>query len=127
MKRKNFMLTAAAAAVLGAFNPAFAQDSSTSTGVSNTDVNAGANTSPGVNVGSGDQNASTNEAGSSAQGSTSGDASVTASNEEDEERHSQGKARGHDEERAKGLDRADQAAGEQDEHGRDIARERQGG
>jgi hypothetical protein len=71
MRRKHFMLTVAAAAVLGAFNPAFAQDSrdlsvnaspnvgvDANVGIGNTDINAGANISPGVNVGSGDQSVS---------------------------------------------------------------------
>jgi hypothetical protein len=56
----------------------------------------------------------TTQADSSAQGSASG-----------EVHH--GKARGHDEERLTGLDRADQVAGEHGQHGRDNARERQGG
>jgi hypothetical protein len=65
MKRKNLMLTVAAAAVLGAFNPAFAGGDSayhkdSSVGASaDTDITAGANISPGVNVGSsGDQSVS---------------------------------------------------------------------
>lgn len=71
MKRKNFVLAAVAAAVLGAFNPVLAggdksaQDRNADVGVDasasigNTDINAGASVSPGVNVGSsGDQSVS---------------------------------------------------------------------
>jgi hypothetical protein len=57
MTRKRLFLTASAAAVLAAFNPAFAQDSGVNVnanpnlgvdanvGITNTDINAGANIS----------------------------------------------------------------------------------
>ena len=55
--------------------------------------------------------------------SAGGTASAGASDEEER----QGKARGHDPDRAKGLDRADEAAGSHGQHGRDNARQKQGG
>jgi hypothetical protein len=55
MKRKNLMLTVAAVAVLGAFNPAFAGGDS----AYQKDSSADASISPGVNAGSsGDQSVS---------------------------------------------------------------------
>jgi hypothetical protein len=153
MRGKNFMFSVAAAAVLAAFNPALAQDSSTLNVSPNVGVDA--NVSPGVNVGSGDQSVSSSVSanqqstdigssvtgqasgstsaeaqtgstgsGASAQGSASGDAAISASGE-DKERH--GRARGHDPDKLTGLDRADQAAGEHGQKGRDTAREKQGG
>ena len=81
MKRKNLVLAAVAAAVLGAFNPVLAggdksaRDMNADVGVDasasigSTDINAGANVNPGVNVGSsGDQSVSS---GLSASESTS--------------------------------------------------------
>lgn len=129
MTRKKFMLSVAAAAVLGAFNPALAQDSST--------LNVSPNVGVDANVGTTDQSSVSGQAsgsasadaqtgatssGASAQGSASGDASISASGE-DKERH--GKARGHDPDKLTGLDRADQAAGEHGQQGRDNAREKQ--
>src|SRR5260221_11929193 len=48
MRVRNFAVSLTAAAVMGAFGPAFAQ-------TTNVDPNAGANVSPGVNLGSGSQ------------------------------------------------------------------------
>jgi hypothetical protein len=62
------------------------------------------------------------QSSASSGGSTSSDAAVASS---DKEKH--GKARGHDEDKLTGLDRADQVAGEHGKHGRDNAREKQGG
>lgn len=132
MRRKNFMLTVAAAAVLGAFNPALAQDSSTysvnpnvgvdaKVGIGNTDQ--GAATGQASGSGSAEAQAGTTGSGASAEGSASGDASISASNEDEERR---GKARGHDPDKLTGLDRADQVAGEHGRQGRDNAREKQG-
>jgi hypothetical protein len=157
MRRKNFVLSAAAAAVLAAFNPG---------------VNAGANISPGVNVGSGDQSMSSSasanqsstdinssstidQSASSSQSSgvgfghsdmqlggitnpnvglgATGDQSASSSTTANQSSTDMGSsstmnqsARGHDENRAKGLDRADQVAGDHGRHGRDNAREKQG-
>ena len=67
--------------------------------------------------------ASTGETESSA--AAGGTASGEASYEKDRQKH--GKARGHDEDKKTGLDRADEVAGEKGQHGRDNARAKQGG
>jgi hypothetical protein len=126
-------------------------------GISKTDVNAGANISPGVNLGSGDQSVSSSvganqsstdinssstiqQSASSSQSSGAGfghsdmqlggnvgsSAEGMARSEASADHPGRGHARGHDEDRAKGLDRADQVAGDHGRHGRDNAREKQG-
>ena len=141
-----------AVAVMSVFGSAFAQSPSTpsggvnvnpnvgvdaNVGISNTDVNAGANISPGINIGTGDQNTSssvsanqsattTNPSSSNLQSSAAGGSSASsgASSSDDRDRF-QGSNRG-DEGKKRGLDRADQAAGEHGKQGRDNARHKQG-
>ena len=140
MRRKNFVLSIAAAAVLGAFNPVWGQTINANpnvgvdanVGISNTDVNAGANISPGVNVGSGDQSVSSSTTAN--QSSTDVNSSSTISQDAStsqsvsgsgEERERHGKAKGHEDGKLTGLDRADQMAGEHGQYGRENAREKQ--
>ncbi|HET7198362.1 MAG TPA: hypothetical protein VFI86_06820 [Burkholderiales bacterium] len=103
-----FTASLAAAAVLGASGPAFAQSSSTTV---DPDV--------GVNANVGDHDASRTR-GSATSG-------ATAPDEERGEQQGRGHAFGRDrDDKQTGLDRADQAAGEHGRQGRDNARRHQG-
>ena len=112
MRRKDFVLAAAAAAVLAVFNPAIAGDSSYDASRS-----AGVETS--------DQSAS---AGMSADQSSDKADSSTAMDEgtSSDELERYGQARGDEEGKLTGLEQADQVAGEHGQYGRDNAREKQG-
>jgi hypothetical protein len=119
MKRKNLMLTVAAAAVLGVFNPAFAggdssyeKDSSASAGA-NADITAGANVSPGAESSSASPSPDTT-------GATTGDSTAAADLERDRVLESD-----RDSDKLTGLDRADEVAGDHGQQGRDNAREKQ--
>ena len=80
------------------------------------DASAGINTDVNSSQSSGQASAST-------AGSTSAQANTGEMNDEEREKH--GKARGHDEDRKTGLDRADEVAGEHGKQGRDNARAKQ--
>jgi hypothetical protein len=102
MRRKDLILTTAAAAVLAVFNPAFAGDSSYD-----------ASQSAGVE---------TND-----QLVTKADsAKATDDGAPSDELERDGETRIGEEEKLTGLERADQVAGEHGQYGRDNAREKQG-
>ena len=143
MKRKKLVLSIVTAAALSGFGAAHAQTEVTANpnvgadanvGISNTDINAGASASQSSSdIGTSstmDQSASTTQSttssdvtsGMPSDSSASASAGATGS---EEDRHPHGKARGHDPDRAKGLDRADEVAGIHGQHGRDNAREKQ--
>ena len=149
MRRNKLLLSAAAAAVFTAFNPAFAQDS-TSPNV-NVNPNSGdqnvwsglsANQSS-TDIGSSsttDQSASTSQSSttespvsrdsapqapaSTADSAASGSAAPAEGNASSGASVSSGRG---SEDKATGLDRADQVAGEHGKHGRDNARAKQSG
>ena len=112
MRRKDFVLAAAAAAVLAAFNPALAGDSSYD-----------ASRNAGVETNDQSVSASTSADSSSAKADSSTAMDQGAPSDELER---YGQARGEDEDKLTGLERADQVAGEHGQYGRDNAREKQG-
>jgi hypothetical protein len=95
MKRKNLMLTVAAAAVLGAFNPALAGGGK--------DYSAGADANVGADASIGADTKSSTDMSSSGAGSSSGTGTQAGA-------EAQGSASIED--KKTGLDRADQVAGE---------------
>ena len=102
MRRKDFVLAAAAAAVLAVFNPAFAGDSSYD-----------ASRSAGVETN--DQLATKADSAKAMEEGAPSD-----------ELERDGEARVEEEEKLTGLERADQVAEEHGQYGRDNAREKQG-
>jgi hypothetical protein len=118
MKRKNLLLSIGAAAVLGVFNPAFAGDDAKVGAGASADVNANtdqkASTSQSSTVESPVSRDSSPQAAAPSDGSTGANASAGASGSVRPEI-----------DKKKGLDRADQAAGEHGQQGRDNAREKQ--
>ena len=121
MRVRHLAVSITAAAVMGAFGPAFAQTSSTdqsaqpsqpstsASGISNSDVNAGVSANQSATT--------TNPSSTMNQGASD----TTSSSTGDE----QGKARGQQADKKTGLDRADEVAGEHGKQGRDNAREKQ--
>ena len=125
MLGKRFAVSLTAAAALGAFGPAFAESSSTTV-----DSNVGVNANGGVRSSDVDAGANVDGQGSAATSADKDNGSPMsgATSDEDSSKHGRGHAYGHDkEDKATGLDRADQAAGEHGEQGRDNARMHQSG
>jgi hypothetical protein len=127
MKRKNLMLSVAAAAVLGAFNPAFAgggakhgsaDDMSSppraeQSGSSSVEQSSSASQSGSINAEAG--------ADTSASADINRDATVGANVGAGASAQP-----GENPDKLTGLDRADQVAGDHGQQGRDNAREKQG-
>jgi hypothetical protein len=123
---KRFAVSLTAAALMGAFGAAFAQSSGPTV---NANPNAGVDASGGTSASTDTQGAASTDrmhgaaGGADAKANTdqtqSGAAVSGATSSGDRENQRQA----NDNDRAKGLDRADQAAGEHGKQGRDNARE----
>jgi hypothetical protein len=112
MKRKNLMLTAAAAAVLGAFNPAFAGGDAAYEKDSRADSRAPSGASADASA---DPYAEITPSAPDTTGAATGDSTAAADLERDQQQA----------DKLTGLDRADQVAGDSGQQGRDNAREKQ--
>lgn len=123
MRVRHLAVSITAAAAMGAFGPAFAQTTSSQPSTTSQSQSTARSTTHPDSASSGGSypapSASTPNASSQSQGTVSSGASA----ETDDERMRKGK--GLDGDRAKGLDRADQGAGEHGQQGRDNAREKQ--
>lgn len=130
MRVRHLGVSITAAVVMGAFGPVLAQSQSTDVTVKpnisgSANVGGGASTDQSVSGGASASGSTSTQSSTSAQSSTDmqAGASAGASASEDEGRKpGKRKARGHDPDKKTGLDRADEAAGEHGQQGRDNAR-----
>ena len=145
MRRNKLLLSAAAAAVLAAFNPAFAQDSTSPKNIDSGEQNVWSGVSANqsstdiASSSSVDQSASTSQSSTTESPVSRDSAPQAPASTDNAARGSAAPADGNassgasvssgrgSEDKATGLDRADQAAGEHGKHGRDNARAKQSG